>query len=130
MTNAELLDLLRKAREELADLWAIVHCPEHKRKACRECDGTIDCIDAALAERQDSAKDVVEPVEMRWGWHEVNSPNRLAALLMDGTRVECRKAENNGVMGWAWNAMIQPVGFAPTLDEAKSAAIAAAKGMK
>jgi hypothetical protein len=117
MTNTELLDLLREARDELnnwhgADDLLLAH------------------IDAALAERQDSAKDVVEPVEMRWGWHEVNSPNRLAALLMDGTRVECRKAENNGVMGWAWNAMIQPVGFAPTLDEAKAAAIAAARGMK
>ena len=93
-------------------------------------------IDAALAAHrdevpaQDSAKDVVESVEMKWEWHSVNSPNRVEAILTDGTRVTCRKANYNGVMGWAWDAEIRPVGFALTLDEAKSSAIAAARGMR
>jgi len=114
--------LLREAREDVDAMG--------NGDLCRAIDRALAIHDAALAEAQDSAKDVVESVEMRWDWHEVNSPNRLAALLMDGTRVECHRANYNGVMGWSWNAMIQPVGFALTLEEAKSAAIAAARGMR
>jgi hypothetical protein len=124
MTNAELLDLLREAKGLLPRCGTFVYPCD-----CMVCKVKVG-IATALAERQNSVKDVVEPVEMRWDWHEVNSPNRLAALLMDGTRVECHRANYNGVVGWSWNAMIQPVGFARTLDEAKAAAIAAARGMK
>ena len=129
MTNSELLDLLREAlgwMREVADRRG--RCPD-----CEECDrrdAIIVKAEAALAEWQDSAKDVVESVEMKWEWHSVNSPNRVEAILTDGTRVTCRKANYNGVMGWAWDAEIRPVGFALTLDDAKSAAIAAARGVK
>ena len=124
MTNAELPDLLREAKRLLPRCGTFVYPCD-----CMVCKVKVG-INAALAERQDSATPVVEPVEMRWDWHEVNSPNRLAALLMDGTRVECHRANYNGVMGWSWNALIQPVGFAPTIEEAKSAAIAAARRMR
>ncbi len=124
MTNAELRDLLREARVFVG------FCPTTQEGIDRVCE-VRDCIDAALAAHRDegSTEDDVESVEMRWDWHEVNSPNRLEALLMDGTRVECHRADYNGVMGWSWYAMHQFVGFALTLAEAKFAAIAAARGL-
>jgi hypothetical protein len=57
MTNAELLDLLREAR-------AALRCPypEDAYCHCETCEAQFS-IDAALAERQNSAKDVVESEE-------------------------------------------------------------------
>ncbi len=84
-------------------------------------------IDSALAERQNSTKDVVESVEMKREWHEVNSPNRHEALLADGTRVTAQKSYIRGSLGWMWYAEKTHTGFVLTLAEAKAAAIAAAR---
>jgi len=50
MTNEELLDLLREARDSIKTGW-------HGRD-CDEVESLVDRIDAALAERQDSATEV------------------------------------------------------------------------
>jgi hypothetical protein len=135
MTNEKLLDLLREARE----------CVEWRKETILPCDhDSDDCscdfeatlsvllnnIDSALAERQDSTKSVVESVEMKREWHEVNSPNRHEALLADGTRVTAQKSYIRGSLGWMWYAEKTHTGFVFTLAEAKSAAIAAARGVK
>ncbi len=50
MTNAELVALLKEARDELADLWADTTCSEHLKVACEFCSrGTPDRLDAAVA---------------------------------------------------------------------------------
>jgi hypothetical protein len=141
VTNSQLLDLLREARE----------CVQWRKESLWSCDHTIDdctCdfeatlsvllarIDAALADQGDSATPIAEPKSLRAlpevlrDWHSVNSPNRLELLFSDGTRLTVRKADINGTVGWLWDTEIHPKGFKLTLEDAKSAAIEAAKGMR
>ena len=122
MTNAELLDLMREARESIAQDFD--SGPAGRRTLL----DLLKRIDAALAEHADSATPVVESVVWR------NTPDGEDAVV------------NNAVLsvwgwrgGWAWQRkpLAEPSylnrtesGLSTTLDEAKSAAIAAARGMK
>jgi hypothetical protein len=74
-------------------------------------------IDAALAERADSAKDVVE-------WQMTNSPIGTTHAYLDGVDLRVRWDGQDA----AWDAT--RYGRCATEAEAKQAAIAAAKGMK
>lgn len=63
MTKAELLDLLREAREEIVDLWRERECATHLKADCCICLHqltALDRIDAALAESRRSTTPVVE----------------------------------------------------------------------
>jgi hypothetical protein len=140
MTNAELLDLLREARKLIHTTLDINALREW---AC-ESDGdelALDDlmyslrgrIDAALAERQDSAKDVVEsdtavaPPETEW-WS-------LSQQEADIGRVHLRVWRANA-REWHWTVWKRlpssegNSGKCATESEAKSAAIAAARRMK
>ncbi len=127
MTKDELFALLREALKKLeaADLW-------HPPGECR----CIGCniarpIDAALA-AHDAVPPSEEKVESEVVWR--NTPDGEDAVV------------NNVVLsvwgwraGWAWQSkpLAEPsylnrteMGLSKTLDEAKSAAIAAARGMR
>ena len=94
-----------------------------RRGPCRDCtecdqrDAIIKKADAALAERQDSAKDVVE-------WRMTNSPIGTTHAYLDGVDLRVRWDGQDA----AWDAT--RYGRCATEAEAKSAAIAAAKGMR
>jgi hypothetical protein len=116
--------LLREAREsvfrdslcrEYDDSHKAAAMEEHRRRT-----RLLDRIDAALAERADSAKDVVEsePVEWqdserRFGWCDETETSVRIEHIFDAQR-------------WSWEVS----GLALTEAEAKSAAIAAARGMR
>jgi hypothetical protein len=112
MTNTELLDLLREARE-----W--VSCPYAYRQTetcpCTACK-TKARIDAALAERQDSAKDVVE-------WRLNVFSNTLCAYVNG-----CILRISQGGPDVAWDTTRYGRCSTEAEAEAKSAAIAAARG--
>ena len=123
MTNAELLELLREARYACESL-EFEPCSENRRHAL----DTKARIDAALAAHrdevpaQDSAKEVVE-FKPRW-W-----PAQQETLVNEAcVRVWLQDAENWG--WWVFKSLgVRDTGFAKTEDEAKSAAIAAARGL-
>jgi hypothetical protein len=128
VTNAELLDLLREARESVyLHKERLIDCP-HELDDCT-CDlaaqkvELLYRIDAAHAERQDSATDVVESKTRWWPSHQ--------ETVIDGAcaRVWLQDAEN-----WGWwifkDHGVRDTGFAKTEVEAKEAAIAAARGLK
>ena len=73
-------------------------------------------IDAALAERQDSAQDAVEWTADAFGNNYVKQGN---VLLQVAETIDGR---------WAWGMRVE--GYAPTEAEARRAATAAARGMK
>jgi hypothetical protein len=118
MTNEKLLDLLREARVFVG------FCPTTQEGIDRVCE-VRDCIDAALAAHrdevpaQDSAKDVVEwrPSDQR--------------VFLDG--VSLRVVHHTDGL-WVWS-VYWPLshrteqGRVATEAEAKSAAIAAARGL-
>jgi hypothetical protein len=92
----------------------------------REVGSLEDRIDAALAERQDSAQSAVES-EVEWTQDALGHYARV--------RVEAEIEVFQDLSGeWQWNRTalsdVRRHGSANTLDEAKSAAIAAARGMK
>lgn len=123
MTNAELLDLLRETRGTLRDFAENFDCDSDAHKygtTCRACDAAKqrDRIDAALAEPLDSATPVVEwrPADQR--------------VFLDGVSLRV-VLHTDGL--WLWS-VYWPLshrteqGRVATEEEAKSAAIAAAKG--
>jgi hypothetical protein len=75
-------------------------------------------IDAALAERQDSATSVVEWEERQGSYIHDDGVNELRVYLWGDQ--------------WHWHTVVEyrANGTCATEDEAKSAAIAAAKGMR
>ena len=125
--------LLREARNELAVLASYVGHPDTKWPTVGLMLTAVaqkklhDRIDAALsspraaqtegAERQDSATDVVE-------WKRMNGRAFMSALI-GRCDVDLFSKEGGG---WWWQ--VRANGDEKTIDEAKSAAIAAAKGMK
>jgi hypothetical protein len=98
--------LLREARTHIVEV-AVQGCD----------DRLLDRIDAALAERQDSAKDVVE-------WQMTNSPIGTMHAYLDGVDLRVRWDGQDA----AWDAT--RYGRCATEAEAKSAAIAAARRMR
>jgi hypothetical protein len=125
MTNSELLDLLREARETMRDFAENWDCDTdaHKyRTTCRVCAAkeAQRRIDAALAERQDSATDAVESNDsVLWD---------VTGATCNGLRLVCE--EWKGRWAWCIEGVTHLAGECDTLDEAKSAAIAAARGLK
>ncbi len=90
----------------------------------REVGSLEDCIDAALAERQDSTKDVVEwrlgdDCDEEFVYYEAypDSDTGLDVVRFLGGK-------------WRWTMSREKQGYSDTLAEAKEAAIAAARGMK
>jgi hypothetical protein len=103
-----------------ADPWALLreartHIVEVAVQGCD--DRLLARIDAALAERQDSATDVVE-------WKRMNGRAFMSALI-GRCDVDLFSKEGGG---WWWQ--VRANGDEKTIDEAKSAAIAAARGMR
>jgi hypothetical protein len=107
MTNKQLLDLLREARGRIGSC----ECGD---EACEPTAVFVRRIDAALAERQDSAKDVVE-------WRLNVFSNTLCAYVNG-----CNLRISQGGPDVAWDTT--RYGRCSTEAEAKSAAIAAARG--
>jgi hypothetical protein len=85
----------------------------------REVGNLEDRIDAALAERQDSAKSEMESDAVEW-----SRVGRWSATTVGDVFCQVQR----GVDLWNWD--ISQTGQAPTEAEAKSAVIAAARGMK
>jgi hypothetical protein len=130
MPKEELLDLLREARvsvfhdHEYASIFrtkiepAVAAVPKLADLLAR--------IDAALAERQDSAKDVVE-------WDEgENYEGKHWWDTTIGDRAVHVEAWDKGGTRFYWRVFstLDEEGHQPTLAEAKSASIAAAKGIR
>jgi len=120
-------ELLREAlgwMREVADRRG--RCPD-----CEECDrrdAIIVKADAALAERQDSAKDVVESDAPYWV--QVTPSGHRATFR--GALLDTWKRYDNG--HWVWEVRGPTQGYRSgdvfSEAEAKSAAIAAARGKK
>jgi hypothetical protein len=84
-------------------------------------------IDAALAEQQDSAKDVVES-EVEWNNH--NAQFSTAYPDDETSLTVCRFDLTQQQWRWDMNREVKKRGYCATEADAKSAAIAAARGMK
>jgi hypothetical protein len=131
-TNAELLDLLREARETLRDFAENWDCDTDAHQygtTCRVCAAkeAKDRIDAALAERLDSAKDVVESeVE----WNNYNAQFSTAYPDDETSLTVCRFDLTQQNWRWDMEREVKKRGYCATEAEAKSAAIAAARGMR
>jgi hypothetical protein len=114
MTNEELIDLLREARKHVDLTTGYFEVYNDNNLLSR--------IDSALAERQDSAKDVVE-------WTKGASEDDYTYAQLDSdTYVDVIQADGQ----WRWSALREQGcgGYCATEAEAKSAAIAAARGMR
>jgi hypothetical protein len=114
--------LLREAREsvfrdslcrEYDDSHKAAAMEEHRRRT-----RLLDRIDAALAERQGSATNVVEWEERQGSYIHDDGVNELRVYLWGDQ--------------WHWHAVVEyrANGICATEAEAKSAAIAAARGMR
>ncbi len=121
MTNAELLDLLREAREsvfrdslcrEYDDSHKAAAMEEHKRRT-----NLMDRIDAALANSRDSTTEVVQ-------WLSPEKKPTVFLASRGGASLEV----SLGAERWFWDVSLY--GDCATEAEAKSAAIAAARGLK
>ncbi len=110
--NIDPLALLREARQ-------VFHDKQYDAGWHDEYDRLAARIDAALAERQDSAEDVVESKPVEWSRVERWSATYVGDLFCQVQR---------GVDFWSWD--ISQTGLAPTETEAKAAAIATARGMR
>jgi hypothetical protein len=119
--------LLREARESVYQHKERLLDCDHDHETCT-CDLAakkivlLSSIDAALAERQDSATNVVESEPMNWMQNGFVVEEQIANV--SGGTVVVR--DRGGTWAWA----LQRRGYCATEAEAKSAAIAAAKGMK
>jgi hypothetical protein len=111
MTNAELVALLREARES--------HCPSWRFRC-----GICSRIDAALAAHADSATPVVE---WRLGDDCDEDFVYYEAYPDSDTGVDAVRFKDGK---WRWTMSREQQGYCDTLDEAKSAAIAAARGLR
>jgi hypothetical protein len=107
MTNEKLLDLLREARDQLVGAQGM-------GKATR----TIARIDAALAERQDSATPVVKWEQRQGSYIHDDGVNELRVYLWGDQ--------------WHWHTVVEyrANGTCATESEARRAATAAARGMR
>ena len=119
MTTAELIELLREARESVEAHEKALLYDDPKVAALID---LATRIDAALAERQDSATDVVE-------WHDIAGQGIQIAKVGDLT---LRLVFHSYPPAWRWSVSHdrQDYGECFTEDEAKIAAIAAARGMR
>lgn len=128
MKNADLLALLREARRNLKD---VEIRNEDTGKWEWENKDLRDRIDAALAESQDSAKPVVAADDVWWEDKTFRAalPGAVLSVKSDGPR------------RWYWyvgfpkrmgqHGLVERCeGVAATLDDAKKAAVEAAKGAK
>jgi hypothetical protein len=118
--------LLREARQELAaaGMSKASNVAFEREWADKKVAYIHARIDAALAERQDSAKNVVE-------WHAYGYARNEFRSRINGADATVRfLAPNISDIDtqYSWNVSLW--GGATTLAEAKSAAIAAAKGMR
>lgn len=126
MTNAELLDLLRESlgwMREVADRRG--RCPD-----CEECDRRDTIIakaEAALAERQDSARDSVE-----WREGESIPSTGCQQWRADITEDVCVNVwlTSPPLSEYAWEVVYNSGDSKKTLAEAKDAALAAARGLR
>jgi len=109
--------LLREARESVRDLLAEYEAKTLKAKFIETERDLLARIDAALAERQDSATDVVE-------WQMANSPIGTMHAYLDGVDLRVRWDGQDA----AWDAT--RYGRCATEAEARRAATAAARGTK
>lgn len=122
MTNAELLNLLREAREAVEwDFDWSEHSQASDRKVALD---LLTRIDAALAEHADSATPVVE-----WCLGDNCDEDFVyyEAYPDSDTGVDAGRFKDGK---WRWTMSREQQGYCDTLDEAKSAAIAAARGMR
>ena len=113
MTNTELIELLREARKVVAYPFITV---EHHQLLAR--------IDAALA-----AHAAVPPSEETVEWISYGDWCEKSSNKFDGFFQLTIRAHALPGGPWHWEAPRRS-GYAPTKDEAKAAAIAAARGMK
>lgn len=119
MTNAELLSLLREAQEALYADHGLMR--DSFKCDCRTC-SLRKAIDAALAaheaEAPDSATPVVEWKERQGCYIHDDGVNELRVYLWGGE--------------WHWKTVVEyrADGTRATEAEAKTAAIAAARGMR
>jgi hypothetical protein len=99
--------LLREARDQLVGVQGMGKATQ-----------TIARIDAALAERQDSATDVVEREERQGSYIHDDGVNELRVYLWGDQ--------------WHWHTVVEyrANGICATEAEAKSAAIEAARGLR
>jgi hypothetical protein len=121
MTNAELIDLLREATSYLDD---VVRSAPEKWKWTdeqREANDLMHRIDAALAGHADSAQSAVEWCAVGDTW--------ATAYPVDGVEMTVMRWADGP---WKWWTKLETSaqGTASTEEEAKSAAIAAARGMR
>ncbi len=130
MTHEELIDLLREARDRLS-LHMEIYFSQQKGSMFLTID-LVDRIEAALAERQDSAKDVVESDAVEWrDCLAVDESMFLAADLSDKVKVSVYQEEATpGAYAWRAVRIEAQKGTATTETEAKEAAIAAARGVR
>jgi hypothetical protein len=124
VTNAELLNLLREAREVALAARAHGSIPYFQwDRDQHTADRVLRRIDAALAEHADSAQSAVEwrlgdDCDEDFVYYEAypDSDTGVDAVRFKGGK-------------WRWTMSREQQGYCDTLDEAKSAAIAAARGM-
>ena len=123
--------LLREAREsvfrdslcrEYDDSHKAAAMEEHRRRT-----RLLDRIDAALAERQDSAKDVVESEDE---WDRVNAHFYTAYPDDETSLTVCRFDLTRQEWRWDMEREVKKRGYCATEAEAKAAAIKAARGMR
>ena len=119
--------LLREARESVRDLLAEYEVKTTKPKFVETERDLLARIEAALAERQDSAKDVVES-EVEWNNH--NAQFSTAYPDDETSLTVCRFDLTQQNWRWDMEREVKKRGYCATEAEAKSAAIAAAKGMR
>jgi hypothetical protein len=120
MTNAELLDLLIRARNALSHgCWNGSCCDVRAR-----IDAALPSLQAAWtedAERQDSATEVVEWKRGLYAW-DATIGNMCLHIKATWDKGALHKEQ--------WNWRVERQGKCATEAEAKAAAIAAARGMK
>jgi hypothetical protein len=116
--------LLREARDSVARDADWTQYPDQLDAEYRQLTDLLARIDAALAERQDSAKDVVE-------WRVMQDEDGFwEAYPADGeTALDVLRCED-GLYRWSATVKREELGFCATESEAKSAAIAAARGLR
>ena len=116
MTNAELLALLREARDSVERDMDYTEIPDQVSREHIRLTGLLARIDAALAEHADSDTPVVE-------W---KTEMGLHATTVNGVNIAVFPMAEDG----KWTAALHVAEPFTTLDEAQRAAIAAARGMR
>ena len=127
MTNAELLDLLREAQRWLPATGQTALT----ENGMRQVDALYARISSALAERQDSAKEVVEPTVVWWR-------DKVIRAIINGRHVTI---QTNAPNHWFWSVAFvdckdrygmceRQDGICTTEAEAKEAAIKMARRLK